>query len=184
MKTIIKAVREIIHPDAIIPNHPILRIEETRNIEQAKCRFVELKGLKGQSIVFKLDDEKLGRISNYLRPQEAGINRACDAVIFTRVEKRNFIFFIELKSQNPKGAYEQLRNGELFVAYLGSILKAYKWIDINNFQKRFFIFCTNPGLKNPTGKSAKITSKTKNSKKIFIYNCNETISIDRFKLLS
>ena len=180
---LVQALKEIVNPKAVIPVSSPLKLCEERNFKNdKKCRFVELKGLEGQNFIFKLDAEELGQISNYFNPQTKGINRACDAVLFTLIKEMQYIFFIELKSGNIKGAKEQLQNAELFVSYLGSILKEYKHIDIKGFKKRFFIFCTDVTHHNPTSNRAKIKPREEKGRKIFICNCNERIWIKKFDL--
>lgn len=53
-------------------------------------------------------------------------HKACDAILFIQWKKRDYIVFIELKSNSPKGCEQQIKCAEHFVDYIFSVLKFQK----------------------------------------------------------
>ena len=87
---------------------------------------IEIGGLNSSSLAFRLDNEEFPQLSQLLRVETENINKKCDFVLFTEYKGRKCIILIEMKSSR-EGDYEtQLKNGELFLKYIISL------IDFNN----------------------------------------------------
>ena len=183
MNKIVQQLTEIINPHAVIGKNPLLRIEETN--ADSKCRYVKFKGIKGQYFVFKLDHPNLKRISNYLNPHNADINKGCDAIIYAKVNQRKYILLIELKSESQSGiakAKKQLINSEFFVNYLNELINCYGKIRTDNIKKRYFIFCTRPSAPKPTDNDHKIKPRIEDGRKIYLCKCNIDVNLGSFDL--
>ena len=49
-------------------------------------------------------------------------HKACDAVLFIKWKQQDYIVYIELKSNNPKGCEQQIQAAEHFVDYIFNVL--------------------------------------------------------------
>lgn len=187
-------LREIINPDPnILINIQVRQggdcviLEE--NDPSATLRRVELRNfLRDNTFTFKLDAE--GKpISNYLHPSTSKINKACDAIIFTKIEEQYYIFLCELKSKKPniQDCIIKYRNSELFVRYLVSILE--RFYDVNlKFQYRFILFDTKKRTTKTLTKIQKIQPTifidTDRGTKINVYNIHHLDSFLNIRHLS
>lgn len=183
MNRIVQELTEILNRKALINKSPPLRITESN--PNSKCHYIEFKGIKGKYVVFKLDDPQVGRVSDYLNPDNTDINKFCDAIIYVSVNKRKYIFLIELKSESSSGiakAKKQLLNSELFVNYLNAIIEHHGKISTDDIEKRYFIFSTRPLAKKATDNKKKIKPRCVDGKKIYHCRCNQTVYIGSFDL--
>ncbi|MGK7940174.1 MAG: hypothetical protein AB4062_08510 [Crocosphaera sp.] len=127
---IINHLKKIINKKYEIPLIPInsknnsVIIKETK--PDAKLKRVEITGFYSENTyAFTLDkDEKLKTISKYFASSEENINKVCDAIIFTNLNQKDYVFFCELKSEKPqvKDYMVQYQNSTLFIDYLINIL--------------------------------------------------------------
>jgi len=53
------------------------------------------------------------------------LNKACDAIIFCRIKDNNYIFSIELKSNQTSEISMKFRNSQIFVGLVNGILKVH-----------------------------------------------------------
>ena len=72
-------------------------------------------------------DKHKKTISKYFSFSEENINKVCDAVIFTKLNHQDYIFFCELKSEKPKEKdyMIQYQNSTLFIYYLIKVLNSF-----------------------------------------------------------
>lgn len=49
-------------------------------------------------------------------------------------------------------------------------------------EKRYFIFCTRPNAKKPTGNNKKIKPCTEEGRKIYLCKCNQAVHLKSFDL--
>ncbi|MBP0022077.1 MAG: hypothetical protein J7647_31545 [Cyanobacteria bacterium SBLK] len=187
-------LREIInpHPDILIDiqvyrGGDCVVLEE--NDPSATLRRVELVDFeRDNTFAFKLDAE--GKpISNYLHPSTSKINKACDTIIFTKIEELYYIFLCELKSKKPniQDCIIKYRNSELFVRYLVGILERFYDVKIK-FQYRFILFDTKKRTTKTPTKSRKIQptvfTDSDRGTKINVYNIHHLDSFLNIRHLS
>ncbi|NEP39175.1 MAG: hypothetical protein F6K35_07890 [Okeania sp. SIO2H7] len=140
-------IRELIYPDPKI----LINIEQLNegnaqvvleeNDPGATLKKVTLKNFdNSNTVAFKLDVPGK-RISNYLNPSAEKINKACDGIIFTQIEKRYYVFFCELKSGKPneQECIVKYRNSALFVGYILDIIKEFYHIKVE-FHRKYLLF--------------------------------------------
>ena len=112
------------------------------NDPSAKLTSVRIEGLNVHStFAFKLDHKDY-QLSTYLNHSEKYLHRGCDAVIYTTVEDKSYLFFIELKSFifTEKNVVTKMKNSEVFLGYLHEILKTFYHYSEIDFQKRYILF--------------------------------------------
>jgi len=101
-----------------------IKIEEEQNTDSKQLRSVTIKGIDECFIAFKLDhptNKFLGKLFNEI----ADLNKACDAIIFCRIKDNNYIFSIELKSNQTSEISMKFRNSQIFVGLVNGILKVH-----------------------------------------------------------
>lgn len=192
---IFESLKKIINPDPEIlinisqlhPGSDCIILEE--NDPSAILQEVKLRNFsRDNTFAFKLD-AKNKRISNYLHPSASKINKACDGIIFTKIDDEYYIFFCELKSKKPdyQECIIKYRNSKLFVRYIVSILKEFYNIDIE-FQYRFILFDTKKKTRKTPTKREKIEPKvftdSDDGRKINIYNIHHLDSFLNIRHLS
>jgi hypothetical protein len=91
------------------------------NNPQSKLKEVEIYGLHKDTVVFKLDDSKLKKKSQYLS-DEKGLHSGCDYVIVTRYNEKSIVFVA--KRLNKRSPYPKI---ECFQEeYQGLTIKYFK----------------------------------------------------------
>lgn len=99
-----------------------IKIEEEQNIDSKQLRSVTIKGIDECFLAFKLDHPKnkfLGKLFN----EVTNLNKACDAIIFCRIRDKNYIFSIELKSNETSEIATKFKNSQIFIGLINGILK-------------------------------------------------------------
>lgn len=133
---IINSLKRIIQKKYEIPITPINSLNSSVIIKEtkpdAKLKRVEITGFALENTyAFTLDIEERDKhkktISKYFSFSEENINKVCDAVIFTKLNHQDYIFFCELKSEKPKEKdyMIQYQNSTLFIDYLIKILNSF-----------------------------------------------------------
>ncbi len=111
-------------------------IEESKN--EATLTKAILKGLDGEhTFAFTLDVEAY-RLSPFLNPSTAHINKVCDGVIVSIIENELIVYLCELKSKDPdpKQYILQFKNSEAFIRYLESLAQIFF-----NFNEKLTVIC-------------------------------------------
>lgn len=101
-----------------------IKIEEEQNTGSKQLRSVTIKGIDECFLAFKLDhptNKFLGKLFNEI----TDLNKACDAIIFCRIRDKNYIFSIELKSNENSGIYQKFKNSQIFIGLVNGIMKIY-----------------------------------------------------------
>lgn len=133
---IINSLKSIIQTKYEIPITPMNSINSSVIIKEtkpdAKLKRVEITGFSpDETYAFTLDVEERDKnkktISKYFSSSEENINKVCDAVIFTKLNQKDYIFFCELKSEKPKAKdyMIQYQNSTLFIDYIVEILNSF-----------------------------------------------------------
>ncbi len=106
-------------------------IEEPDNFNSYELQGVKLTGFSEFYGAIKLDVRDYLFTGNLIRSGE--LKRACDAIVFCKVRKKNCIFLIELKSNKTSGISQKFKNGYAFIEYLRKIFMSYYNVDIKGF---------------------------------------------------
>ncbi|WP_375560540.1 hypothetical protein ACE193_23060 [Bernardetia sp. OM2101] len=112
-----------------------IKIEEEQNTGSKQLRSVTIKGIDECFLAFKLDhptNKFLGKLFNEI----TDLNKACDAIIFCRIRDKNYVFSIELKSNENSGIYQKFRNSQIFIGLINGISKIYFDVE-QDFEKDF-----------------------------------------------
>ncbi|MDM8542744.1 hypothetical protein QUF90_16845 [Desulfococcaceae bacterium HSG9] len=135
------AIKALLNPEIIQGLDTELgRVKLKESAAGTKLQPLWCWGLDEHSVVFRPD--KLKTKSALLNPKHKGIHKGCDYIIITKYENRNAIIFCELKSNDHKGAKEQLYCSIPFIDYLISLLKIHFGEDIGGYERHFVIFST------------------------------------------
>lgn len=130
---IINSLKKIIQNKYEIPIAPINSINSSMIIKEtkpeAKLKRVEITGFASEyTYAFKPDkEEKIKTISKYFSSSEEKISKVCDAVIFTKLNEKDYVFLCELKSGKPEAEDYMMKykNSALFIDYLISLLNSF-----------------------------------------------------------
>ena len=168
-------LKEIINPDPDIiiniqPHKKEARILLEESDPLATLKRVELRGfIDSDTFAFKLDATGK-RISNYLNPSAQRINKACDAIIFTKIDKKCYIFCCELKSKrvNEKECIIKYKNSRLFVSYIINILKEF-YDCKTEFEYKFILFDNKAKPRKTPTKRQKIEREKLNDSDFYAY---------------
>jgi len=146
----------IIHPDVIIT---IASKDKTLTLKESgadsKIKKLHIHGLPDNALAFTLDHQPKGsasklfkQLSCYVNPENgSGVNKSCDLVIITQAGEDIYdVLVFELKSDkpNPMTTKKQLKNSELYIQYLISMLKCHYGIQIKSINYRHAIVTTDP----------------------------------------
>jgi len=158
MEELSEKLSQLIHQDAHIlfdEKNKIVKIEEPQNTDSRQLRSVIIKGIQNFYFALKLDHEKhkfLGSLINDV----TDIKKACDAIIFCKVNNQNYVFLVEMKSDDSEGIIEKIRSTEAFLAFINTILRNhYKIQLIGNVHIKKILF----DRKVNKGKSINVVSK-------------------------
>ena len=127
MEDIKKALQALICEEVQInfdEQNKSIKIEEEQNTDSKQLRSVTIGGIDECFIAFKLDhptNKFLGKLFNEL----TDLNKACDAIIFCRIKDKNYIFSIELKSNETSDISKKFRNNQIFIGLINGILKVH-----------------------------------------------------------
>ncbi|WP_338814026.1 hypothetical protein V9L05_01080 [Bernardetia sp. Wsw4-3y2] len=125
MEDIKKALQALICEEVCIDfnnEKKSIKIEEEQNTDSKQLRAVTIKGIDECFLAFKLDhptNKFLGRLFN----EVTDLNKACDAIIFCRIRDKNYIFSIELKSNETSDISKKFKNSQIFISLINGILK-------------------------------------------------------------
>lgn len=146
--------------------------------ENDKCailRKLRIMGVPDGSVAFELDYTPKGQLKK--KPKNAfsqlsclvcrshpNANKRCDFVIISPGKGKSKIILGEMKSRSPKSAdcFAQLRNSELYVNYLLSLLSEYHEQEITPEYKKVVLFVGLPiSTKAPTQQKHKQRPKVR-----------------------
>lgn len=143
-----QALSELVNPVvqvAIATAKGELTIKESAS--ESKIDKLTVIGLPTNVTAFSLDHQPNGnsahcfkQLSCYLNPANGtGINKGCDLVLVDADSKQ--VILIELKSDKPKATATaiQLKNSELYVRYLLSLLEQFYEQDVNSFDYKHIV---------------------------------------------
>lgn len=179
MKGVCSALLKLLCSEVVVSTRGGIRIDE-KSSRHAKCLSVSIKNCTGTKIVVDLD--RYGQFSQYINEHHAEANKSCDAVVFCTYKKRNFMIFVELKSDNPGAWRKQLKNSERFVGYLCTLLETHHGVDTAGFEKVFFLCTTRNTMKKTVCVQKKLEPLEDCPEKCFILPCNESIYLDNLNL--
>lgn len=158
MEGLSEKLSQLIHQEAHIffdDKNKVVRIEEPQNTKSTQLRSVIIKGIQNFYFALKLDHEKhkfLGSLINDV----TDIKKACDAIIFCQVNNQNYIFLVEMKSDDSEGVAEKIKSTEAFLAFLEVILQNhYKIQIIDNVKIRNILFDRKVNKGKPIGEISK-----------------------------
>lgn len=101
-----------------------IKIEEEQNTDSKQLRSVTIEGIDECFLAFKLDhptNKFLGKLFNEI----TDLNKACDAIIFCRIKGKNYIFSIELKSNESSDISKKFQSSQIFIGLINGILKVH-----------------------------------------------------------
>ena len=111
-------------------------IEE--NGKQASLKKMQIDGVGTTAVALCFD--KAGHNTPF--SDWHSVRKACDAILFCRLENDGYILCFDLKSGQPskKDYIDQLKSAQCFVDYTVSILQNFHQLDCRHWQRRFFVF--------------------------------------------
>lgn len=128
MENIIDKIRNVISKPTLFcrfeDNQYGLALIEKQNVElKYKLNRVEIIGLdETQTVLFKLDDSKLGKVTPYLKASVPNIHRQCDDVIISKIGEEILVLITEMKSKEEDGLKSKLINSWAFFNYITSVI--------------------------------------------------------------
>ena len=184
-------LKQIIKQDAILNNY--CSSENSFYIKEmdklAKCKRIELLGFENESktFCFELDSKSKNILSNRkhkLSPyfnDGIDLDKGNDAIIFTQISDKNYIFIIELKDDSQSSEIvKQFKSSTCFIDYLKSILKnIYSCNYIDKIEVKYLVFSKHGNNLRPTGESRRSPFK-KNGLEIYFNNCSAKHNIKSF----
>lgn len=150
-------------------------IKETDRL--AKCKRVDLLKFESKDTFFsfELDSDKVKcgkaqKISPFFENKK-GLDKGNDAIIFTTLKEKQYIFICELKDGGkPRDFIPQFKSSKCFIDYLKSILKTFHNINIDNITIKYIVFST--VAKQLTATNGKYISTPQNGFDVFHINCS------------
>ena len=140
----------------------------------AKCKRIELLNFESEETTFgfELDSKKVKcrgvhKISPYFENKK-GLDKGNDAIIFTTLKGKYYIFICELKD-GAKGYISQFKSSSCFVDYLRSILKQYHDIDTKNIIYKYIVFSKQAPTTRTT--NGKFSATTQEGFEVYHVNC-------------
>jgi len=114
-------------------------VDEPNNSDNKQLKSVKIKGIQEIYAAIKFDFENIsfaGRLIN-----DGKYKKACDAILFCKVSNKDYIFIIELKSNelDLKEVIQKFRNTKGFIEYLRVILKSYHNLEIPDIESNKII---------------------------------------------
>jgi len=130
-----EVILEIINPAVFIEHSPELVIDEPQNVDNRQLKSVKITGIQEVYAAIKLDTENIPFTGCLIN--DGKYKKACDAIVFCKVNNKDYIFIIELKSNelDLNEVIQKFRNARGFIEYLRTIFNYYhklKVPDIDN----------------------------------------------------
>jgi len=129
-------LEEFIHKDAhILANHVAntITISEPKNTAGNELHSVKIKDFQKVYFALKLDLEAYPFLGNLI---PKGVwRKSVDAVIFGKVNKRDYIFLIEMKSKDTKGVSQKFKSSKAFISFLFTIFEEHYGVDVRENTK-------------------------------------------------
>ncbi|MEO5349534.1 MAG: hypothetical protein H7836_07810 [Magnetococcus sp. YQC-3] len=146
--------RVIVNGNTTDPEETVVVLEEKK--EGSMTGKISLHVPSG-SVVFRLDSpgEKSVREfsikSPFLNPGKTKLNlhKGCDYVVLCKHRGKYWFVLIEMKSENPSGALEQLCCSSVFVRYLRELIFLHNG-DVDRYEILYVVFTTSPRFKEQT----------------------------------
>jgi len=140
----------------------------------AKCKRVDLLKFESEdsTFAFELDSKDIRcsrkhKLSPYFEDKQ-GLDKGNDAIIFTTIKDKQYIFICELKD-GATGYISQFKSSFCFVEYLKSILKTFHNFKLDDAIIKYIVFSTKATAVNPT--NGKYISSNQKGFDIFHVNC-------------
>jgi len=186
----IEELKDILKSEAILSHYNSSKntffIKETD--PSAKCKRVEFVGFDNEdkTIGFELDCKHRNikcnsnhKLSPYFNNGK-DLDKGNDAIIFTEIDSKNYIFICELKDDSSNSKIDkQLKSSTCFVDYLKSILKNFYEVDLKNINPIYLVFSQHGNNLRPTGES-RTQPITKGGLEVFFLNCRAKVNIRSF----
>jgi hypothetical protein len=116
----------------------------------AKLREVQINGVSDDSILIKID---YSQANDQIFCNENGSLKRCDYLLITKLRRKKFLLFVEMKSNKVIGTeiIQKFRASECLFDYIISILRQFHDLDFNcsEYKKRFVLFQEKPLPKRP-----------------------------------
>lgn len=130
---------------------------------EAICKRVDLLHFESEKTTFgfELDSKHIRyrgihKISPYFENGK-GFDKGNDGIIFTTIQKKNYIFVCELKD-GAKGFVTQFKSSLCFIEYLKAILQIYYNYNTDDFIVKYLVF-SKRGKSHKDSKGKFITTK-------------------------
>jgi len=120
-----------------IYENPITGIKIKERKKDAKLKEVTLTGLFGKTYVWQFG-EKRG-FCNCFKNTDPYVHKACDAIVLTEIERKWYILFIEMKSFRKEDYCLQLKNTDLFLDYVFTLLDVYYNKKVKHVMNKIFV---------------------------------------------
>ncbi len=124
-------LEKFIHQDAhILANHlaKTITISEPQNTGKKQLHSVKIKGFEEIYFALKLDLDSYPFLGNLI---PKGLwRKSVDAIIFAKVNKRDYIFLVEMKSRKADDVVEKIGSSKAFLSFVFTIFKEHYSIDI------------------------------------------------------
>ena len=120
------------------------------NDKLAKCKKIELLKFESENTTFgfELDTKGIKKVSQYFENNK-GLDKGNDAIIFTTLNSKQYIFICELKD-GGKGYLSQFKSSSCFIDYLKSILKNFYNKNLDNTIIKYIVFSKHAQQMNVT----------------------------------
>jgi len=124
-------LEKFIHEDAHIQADQVAKtitISEPQNTGRKQLHSVKITGFEKIYFALKLDLDNRPFLGNLV--PKGFWRKSVDAVIFAKVNKRDYIFLIEMKSRTADNVSEKIKSSKAFLSFLFTIFKEHYGVDI------------------------------------------------------
>jgi len=139
---LVEALEEIIIDDVWLYFDNIaktLTIVEDDNVGVKGLKSVTIRGISEFYFGCKLDAGQFPFLNKLIR--DGQLKKAVDAVLFCKVRRKNYIFLIEMESNDNKGVTLKFKSSRIFIDYLKSVFEHYyEDVSIEDFEIRSILF--------------------------------------------
>ncbi len=122
----------------LIENSNVIVKESAKDSDLKK---VTITGVNDDAVA--LDFDKMGHTGRHVfNTQHKKVHKACDAMIFCKLENKYFVLFCELKTSlsDARKDITQLRSSYCWLKYLQAILEEFENLSIANWERRYVTF--------------------------------------------
>lgn len=118
----------------------------------AKLKKLHLSALDADMLLLAVDEgrkvkDRSGKVvkiclSPLFADSEHGQNRACDAVLIRKTEQGICLYYIDLKSDCPRGFEDQFKSTQAVMRYIFNVVEVFFGIKVSIAKERFIVFHT------------------------------------------